>query len=301
MGNFYNWGYSLHIGIDDFSKNETIFRNSLSKLTYPVRDANYYNLFMHQISSGRMSDYYYHRLNLLNQNATILNVIKEIINLVKMVESGDIVTITYSGHGIHFNNNNIWFLSDYFLYDYELYLLCKLFPYDVRVIIISDCCQSSGMIDLLHNELPFKSYQKLIDRVKLIDESFAFKLEALLKFKNIDRTMCNLTHISSTNSDETNVNDSITFLYFFNQYLEKFQNVKHNMYDFMVEIRKIALACFIEYPKVFRGLAFEEDSDLAYDPNNEKDVKGMDKILPSYSVLGYRSNIYTNKKAFHVL
>lgn len=298
MSNYYNWGYSLHIGIDDYSNFRGI---SLDNLNKPVEDALKYKDYMSSISSGFFRDYKYHKVTLLNEQATLKNVIASIIDIAKKVESGDVVTITFSGHGMAFGKNNAWALQDFFLVDYELNILCKMFQNDVRVNIVSDCCQSTTMIDENPINYPFENYIKLIDRVKEVDEDFGIKLEQVIKYCSTKLLFCGMTHISAMSSDKIEINDSLTIRTFMQVYLEKYGSIIHNFEGFIYEIRTIAIQTYIEYPLIFRHLAFGlENDNTPFDPFKETDKKGMLQILPSMSQIGLHSSENKKKKAFHV-
>lgn len=298
MSNYYNWGYSLHIGIDDYSQFKGITLNNLSK---PVEDAQKYYEYMSSISSGYLRDYKYHKVSLLNEQATLKNVITSIIEIAKKVESGDVVTITFSGHGMAFGKFNAWALQDLFLADFELNILCKMFPNDVRINIISDCCQSTTMIDENPINYPFANYVKLVDQVKKVDEDFGNKLEQVIKYCNTKFLFCGLTHISAMSSDHIEINDSLTIRTFMKVYLEKYGMIIHNFEGFIREIRAIAIQIYIENPLVFRNLAFNAENDSTpFDPFNETDKRGMLQIIPSMSQIGLHSIENKKKRAFHV-
>ncbi len=91
---------------------------------------------------------------LLNEGAT-RDTVKEAIELAsKTLTSGDMLFISYSGHGSLIPDSNsdeadakdeAWCLYDGFLLDDELYALWTLFEEDVRIFMISDSCHSGTM------------------------------------------------------------------------------------------------------------------------------------------------------------
>ena len=88
---------------------------------------------------------------LLNEGAT-RDTVKEAIELAsKTLTSGDMLFISYSGHGSLIPDSNsdekdakdeAWCLYDGFLLDDEMYALWTLFEEDVRIFMISDSCHS---------------------------------------------------------------------------------------------------------------------------------------------------------------
>jgi hypothetical protein len=88
---------------------------------------------------------------LLTAKATRKAVTSAITKAAKASKPGDIFLMTYAGHGgqvTDFNNDEddkldeTLCLFDGQLIDDELYVLWSLFPADVRVLVISDCCHS---------------------------------------------------------------------------------------------------------------------------------------------------------------
>jgi len=91
---------------------------------------------------------------LLNEDATRETVKKAIELVSKTLTSGDMLFISYSGHGSLIPDSNsdeadakdeAWCLYDGFLLDDELYALWTLFEEDVRIFMISDSCHSGTM------------------------------------------------------------------------------------------------------------------------------------------------------------
>ena len=91
---------------------------------------------------------------LLTAQATAANVIKAITQAAHALKSGDILLISYSGHGGQVPDRNgeeddgrdeTWALYDRQLVDDELYALWGLFQTGVRIFMLSDSCHSGTM------------------------------------------------------------------------------------------------------------------------------------------------------------
>ena len=88
---------------------------------------------------------------LLNEQATAQAVKDAIAGAVNQLKSGDILLLTYSGHGGQVPDLNgdeedhldeTWVLYDHELIDDELYALWGQFESDVRILLLTDCCHS---------------------------------------------------------------------------------------------------------------------------------------------------------------
>ena len=114
---------------------------------------------------------------LLNEKATRDNVIDALTVASKSLKSGDMLFLTYSGHGTLFEDEDgdeevdnadgkkhdeAWCLYDGFLLDDELHYFWTLFEEGVRIFMISDSCHSGTMSKDIFNEgLPIeKSFSK---------------------------------------------------------------------------------------------------------------------------------------------
>lgn len=96
---------------------------------------------------------------LLSPEALKERVVKEISDAAGKLESGDIMWVSFSGHGVRVLDNSgdeydaydeAWLLSDRILTDDELHHLWSQFRPGVRLLIILDCCHSGG-IDISSN------------------------------------------------------------------------------------------------------------------------------------------------------
>jgi hypothetical protein len=95
---------------------------------------------------------------LIDSDATGDTVVEKIGSAAQTLKSGDILLITYSGHGGSVNDVNgdeedgkdeTWALWDRQLIDDELYALWGQFAAGVRIVILSDSCHSGTMARLI--------------------------------------------------------------------------------------------------------------------------------------------------------
>lgn len=307
-----NWAYSLHLGIKDYSYYATKVlnwseerKNNLN-LYRTVNDAETFRENLGNINNYYAYCDYWSRELLTDREATLKNFLVGLIYILNNVKSGDLVVISFSGHGSYSNKKNYWLLFDANLYDHELYQLMRLFPKDVRVVLISDSCESRGIIDIYPENTDLKSNQKLIERMAEIDEDFSNRLKYLLKFTDGKSMECDLVHISATASDSTSVNDCLSFIQYVNEFFkEKGFNYNETLYELYKYVREKAQYKFEGSSKLFRILAFNmatnlPDSDyLPFDPSSKRDEIGMIKILPHFNLFGKISKKQFDK-AFNV-
>ena len=114
---------------------------------------------------------------LFNEDATRENVVNSITLASSHLKSGDMLFLSYSGHGTLFededgdeaqddsegkSHDEAWCLYDGFLLDDELHYFWTLFEEGVRIFMISDSCHSGTMAkDTLNEGLPIeKSFSK---------------------------------------------------------------------------------------------------------------------------------------------
>lgn len=136
-------GYALLIGIDEFP-----LWHGLGSIT-ATKDVDYW--------SELLRDYYYYEtiMELRNADATFKNVILSLYYLAGIAQSGDIVVISFSTHGLFssFSGNSLVLYNNReYLKDEVLYFMLRLFRKDVRINIILDICQSEGFVS--SNPLP---------------------------------------------------------------------------------------------------------------------------------------------------
>ncbi len=135
-------GVSLHIGVN--SLDTAHYGANLPTLKGCENDAKEMKLIADK--NGFASK------TLLSKNATTQAVLSEIRSASKLLVSGDIFFLTYSGHGATVPNINqdeedtefdqTWCLFDRMLIDDELRSEWKLFRPGVRIFIVSDSCHS---------------------------------------------------------------------------------------------------------------------------------------------------------------
>ena len=137
-------GYSLHIGLNTVDQNA--YQPPPILLSGCINDAN----SMQQLASSLG----YRTLQLLDAQATSVNVLENIGTLSRTCRSGDIALITYSGHGGQVTDYNgdepdgldeTWVCYDRQVCDDELYALYGQFAAGVRIAVVSDSCHSGSV------------------------------------------------------------------------------------------------------------------------------------------------------------
>jgi metacaspase-1 len=137
---------------------------------------------------------------LLNKKATSTNVLTALSVAADSLQPGDILLLTYSGHGSFFPDLNddeddkydeTWVLYDRMLIDDELYYAWSKFRAGVRILLISDSCHSGTVAKpLLLNcnyrqlDVPHQSSLKEILKAEsqLLYKSHRIKYDQQLKF-----------------------------------------------------------------------------------------------------------------------
>ncbi|SFF02680.1 Serine protease, subtilisin family [Chitinophaga sp. CF118] len=137
--------YSLHIGLN--AVNPDSYEGWDGQLFACENDAKVYK------SIAENADYKAIH-TLLTKEATSENVLKHLDDAAKKLQSGDILFLTYSGHGgsiIDVNNDDedgfdeTWCLYDRQLIDDELFESFSKFNPGVRILIFSDSCHSGSV------------------------------------------------------------------------------------------------------------------------------------------------------------
>jgi len=143
-------GFSLHIGLNSIDPQH--YGGWDGKLTSCESDAEDMELIAKSLHYENIS-------TLLTAKATIENVVVEIKKAAASLENGDIFFLSYSGHGSNIpdkekeeddGQDETWCLYDGQLLDDELYSLWHLFKEDVRIIVLSDSCQSGTVVRAYH-------------------------------------------------------------------------------------------------------------------------------------------------------
>ncbi|MDQ3022052.1 MAG: caspase family protein [Bacteroidota bacterium] len=143
-------GYSLHIGINKVDPNHYQgWDGELTACEFDAKDMN----------DLAKSKGFNNRKVLLTKQATRNAVISELTKLSKKLVSGDILFISYSGHGGQLpdknndendNNDETWVLYNGEIVDDELYSLYSQFASGVRIIVLSDSCHSGSVVKQVH-------------------------------------------------------------------------------------------------------------------------------------------------------
>ncbi|MEN0006246.1 MAG: caspase family protein [Bacteroidota bacterium] len=137
-------GFALHIGLNYISVKHHKWDGRLGSC---VNDA----LAMQQIAT---QEGFEPVALLANEEANINAVIAQFEYLSKVAQAGDLVMITYSGHGgqvLDLNGDEddgkdeTWVLYDKELIDDKICYLLQEFREDVRILIISDSCHSGSV------------------------------------------------------------------------------------------------------------------------------------------------------------
>src|SRR5829696_5230262 len=140
-------GYSIHIGLN--LVNPAHYGGWDGRLRACEADAN-------DMAAIARSLGYAHSTTLLTKDATSPRVISEVLRLSRTLRSGDILLLTYSGHGGQIpdlsggdepdNLDETWCLYDRQLLDDEIYRLIGLFQPGVRIMALSDSCHSGSVL-----------------------------------------------------------------------------------------------------------------------------------------------------------
>ena len=137
--------YSLHIGLNQVET--THYNNWDGHLKHAEADA----FAMYQIASNQG---FKDSLILLTKNATRKKILVAINKLAKKAKAGDVVWISYSGHGSFIpdmngdEDNNLdetWCCYDGMLIDDELLHCWSQFRAGVRIVLVSDSCHSGDI------------------------------------------------------------------------------------------------------------------------------------------------------------
>ncbi len=150
--------YSLHIGINSVS--EDYYGSHVPPLYGCINDMKRMEKLANTLG--------YSTKTLVDGEATRMNILNSIREFGELVKPGDIVMITYAGHGAPIRDTDgfedeadgydeAWVTFDGFLIDDELYAGFAGFEPDVRVLMVSDSCHSgtmarmTGFADMVNN------------------------------------------------------------------------------------------------------------------------------------------------------
>lgn len=138
-------GYSIHIGL-----------NFVDPIHYDGWDGELNACEDDMANMAKLADQagFTQLATLATKHATRQNVLDEISAAARKAKSGDLVMVTYSGHGGVTPNfldpdengdDETWCLYDAQLLDDELVLAWKAFKEGVRLLVVSDSCHSGGL------------------------------------------------------------------------------------------------------------------------------------------------------------
>lgn len=137
--------YSLHIGLNSIDPNKY---GVDGKLKACEADANAYEAISKSQAYDSVS-------KLLTKEATAEAVLKKFDEFAGIADSGDLVVITYAGHGSQITDFNddeadgydeTWVLYDRQLVDDEIFAKICAFKAGVRVLFVSDSCHSGTVV-----------------------------------------------------------------------------------------------------------------------------------------------------------
>lgn len=139
-------GMSIHIGLNHVDPNQ--YGGWDGQLSGCINDAN----AMKKIADG----FGYSSQLFTNEQATYCNVVQAISTAAKQLVSGDILLLTYSGHGGQVPDANAmagddgqdetWVLYDKMVLDDQLDVLWSQFKAGVRIFVLSDSCHSGTIL-----------------------------------------------------------------------------------------------------------------------------------------------------------
>lgn len=146
-------GYSLHIGLN---KVDTEHYPGVPALQAAVNDALFWESYAKKLG--------YNASSLHDKAATDKAVLDILAAYAKKMEAGDILLLTYAGHGSEMpndkaegfdneRNDQTWCLYNRQLLDDELFDAFRLFPEGTRIVVVSDSCHSGTMVRALPDEL----------------------------------------------------------------------------------------------------------------------------------------------------
>jgi hypothetical protein len=145
-------GISIHIGLNKVDPN--YYEGWDGQLEACVNDA--------QAMQSIASSCGYNPTLLLDEQATRLEVTKAINKAAQELASGDILLLTYAGHGSQVPDVNgdevdgydeTWVLHDGLLPDDTMYSALSQFSSGVRIVVFSDSCHSGSVLRMIYDEL----------------------------------------------------------------------------------------------------------------------------------------------------
>lgn len=253
--NFYNpKGYALLIGINDYTKS-----GGYSDLKECVNDVIFWK------DKFENTWEYDHVHTMINQEATAAKIYTGIWCMAAVAQPGDIVAICFSGHGAQSNENkpNQHSTCNYllgadgeFVTDFGINLLFKAFKPKVRIVLVTDACQSGSFVEEYYDLYADPSDDGIAKMVQSIIKTFPYdesKLNQLLKNQKSIKTSAAVAHYGAIN-DSQFVPDGITtdFIKELSWGLEwydilQWRNEMEYQYDCMFYKDKLGLYSFLDY------------------------------------------------------
>ncbi len=218
-------GYSIHIGLNnvDISK----YKNVYPVLLCAENDARYYN----KISNARGFE---EPVKLIGQDATSLNLIEKLNYFSRILSSGDLLFITYSGHGTQVKENVVLtgndtndendgydealVLYDRLFIDDEFKLCWSNFIEGVRIFFLTDSCYNGTVSEvfLTSKDKGSNIWNQLKNRgieIKYAALHFNKNFEKYNRIKqlalsNTKDIQCSIIHIGSSQDDQSSKDGS---------------------------------------------------------------------------------------------
>ena len=148
-------GYSIHIGLNGVDPDQ--YNGWPGTLAGCINDAK----AMQKIASS--SSLGYDTTMLTDEDATAQAVLDAVTNSGDTCVTGDILLLTYSGHGGQVDDvsgdepdsqDETWVLWDRMLLDDELYAALGQFAAGVRIFVLSDSCHSGTVLRDVYTQIP---------------------------------------------------------------------------------------------------------------------------------------------------
>lgn len=160
-------GFSLHIGLNTVDQNHY---GGLQDLKSAVNDA----VFMKSIAETYEYDTI---VSLHNQQATSAAVLDTLHGWADQLRAGDILFISYSGHGGQIDDPNYyttddrgadetWCLYDRQLLDDELYAAFAKFEEGVRILVVSDSCHSGTVTKAIQRDVVEAAIEETLKKLE---------------------------------------------------------------------------------------------------------------------------------------
>lgn len=152
-------GMSIHIGLNFVDPNA--YNGWNGQLSGCINDANSMKAIADSLG--------YQSCRLIDAGATSHAVVAAIGGAALALRSGDILFLTYSGHGGQVNDVNgeeadgmdeTWCLWDRQMIDDELYSLWSQFVPGVRIVVLSDSCHSGTILKMVANRECYQAVNK---------------------------------------------------------------------------------------------------------------------------------------------